>query len=173
MKIKIGKNILFLTILSALISGCSEDNSDLAKYINEVKRRPGRPIEPIPKFSPLPTFRFPENDTRRSPFKPVEHVKLDLYAPDQKRKKEPLEAYPLDGIRFVGILKQGNILWALIKDPSKKIVPVRVGNYMGLNYGRIISIKNNEIKLEETVKNLGKWEKRTTTIHLDTNKAGA
>ena len=56
-------------------------------------------------------------------------------------------------------MKEGNQLWALIRDPEKKVVPVKVGNYMGLNYGRIISIKSNEIKLEETLRTSGTWEK--------------
>ena len=167
---KTAKEALFITIISILISACTGDNSDLVKYITDVKSRHGIPIEPIPKFSPLPVFRFPENDTRRSPFKPVEHQKQDLYAPDQKRVRQPLEAYPLDALKFVGILKEDNILWALIKNPEKKIIPVKVGNYMGLNYGRIIAIKNNEIKLEETVKDSGTWAKRVTTLHYDTGK---
>ena len=41
---------------------------------------------------------------------------------------------------------------------------------MGLNFGKIISIKSNELKLEETVKDSGAWEKQITTIHLDTGK---
>lgn len=170
---KIGANILLIAFMTAIVCGCSGDNHDLTRYIHEIKNRPGVPIEPIPKFSPLPTFKFPENDTRRSPFKPVERRKADTDAPDQKRKKEPLEAYPVDALKFVGILKQGNELWALIKDPKQKIVPVKVGNYLGLNYGRIISIKSNEIKIEETVNNSGTWEKRSTIIQLDTGKVGA
>jgi type IV pilus assembly protein PilP len=167
---KIAKNTVFIIIISVLISACTGDNSDLMKYINDVKSRPGAPIEPIPKFAPLPVFRFPENDTRRSPFKPAENKKIDQFAPDQKRARQPLEFYPLDALKFVGILKQGNELWGLIKNPEKKIVPVQVGNYMGLNYGRIISIKNDEIKLEETIKDSGTWAKRSTTLHLDTGK---
>lgn len=165
------KNKLFIITLSFMISSCSGDNSDLTKYINDVKSRPGAPIEPIPKFAPLPFFKFPENDNRRSPFKPVEQKKrIDQSAPDQKRAKQALEAYPLDSLKFVGILKQDNQLWALIRDPEKKVVPVKVGNYMGQNYGRIISIKNDEIKLEETIKNSGTWEKQITTLRLDTGK---
>lgn len=168
--IKIIIKTIIASLLFILISACSGDNSDLIKYIKDVKSRPGKPIEPIPKFAPLPIFKFPENDTRRSPFKPVEHKKVDLYAPDQQRKKQPLEAFPLDALKFMEILKQGTELWALIKEPSNKVVPVRVGNYMGLNYGRIVAIKNDEIILEETIKNLGTWAKRTTTIHLNTGK---
>ena len=167
---KSAKNVAFMTVLAILTSSCTGDNSDLQSYINEVKSRTGIPIEPIPKFSPLPVFRFPENDNRRSPFKPVEHQKADQYAPDQKRVRQPLEGYPLDALKFVGILQEDNILWALIKNPEKKIVPVKVGNYMGLNYGRIMSIKNNELKLEETVKDTGSWTKRITTLHYDSGK---
>ena len=167
---KLGINASFFTLIALLCTACTGDNSDLSSYINDVKSRPVTPIEAIPKFAPLPIFKFPENDDRRSPFKPVEVKKMDQYAPDQKRLKQALEAYPLDGLKFVGILKQGNELWALILDPEKKVVPVKVGNYMGLNFGKIISIKSNEIKLEETTRNSGTWEKKITTIQLDAGK---
>jgi type IV pilus assembly protein PilP len=156
--------------LTLFLSACSGDNSDLMSYINEVKSRSGQPIEEIPKFAPLPIFKFPEHDTRRSPFKPVVLKAADEYAPDQKRMKEPLEAFPLDALKFVGILKQGSDIWALIKAPDNKITPLKIGGYMGQNYGRIIAIKNDEIKLEETLRNSGKWEKNITTLNLDTGK---
>ena len=157
--------------LSLLLGACSGDNSDLMKYINDIKTRPTKPIEPIPKFAPLPIFKFPENDQRRSPFKPVVLRKnSDLYAPDQKRLKQPLEAYPLDALKFVGILEQGSVIWALIKQPDMQITRVRIGDYMGQNYGRIIVITREVIKLEETVKDTGSWEKKITTINLDTGK---
>lgn len=160
-----------LCILTGLLTACSGDNSDLQRYIREVKSRPGRTIEPIPKFAPLPIFKFPESEARRSPFKPVEKAKgNDKFAPDVKRAKQPLEAFPLDALKFVGILKQDNETWALIKEPSKQIARVRVGNYMGLNYGKIISIKNDVIKLEESVRNSGAWEKKITTLNLEAGK---
>lgn len=162
---------LFTALLVLLLSACSGDNSDLVKYINEVKSRPGRPIEPIPKFAPLPIFRFPENDNRRNPFKPIDQKKRnDIYAPDKKRPKQPLESFPLDALKFVGTLKKDNEIWALIKQPDGQISRVRVGDCMGQNYGRIILIKNDLIKLEETVQKSGTWEKQSTTINLDTGK---
>lgn len=154
-----------------LLCSCSGDKSDLIKYINDVKSRKAKPIEPIPQFAPLPFFDFPENDNRRNPFKPVDQKKrIDLNAPDQKRSKQPLEAFQLDALKFVGTLKEGSEIWALIKQPDGQIVRVRSGNYMGQNYGRIISINNDLIKIEETTKDSGKWEKHITTITLDTGK---
>lgn len=162
---------LLTGLLALLLSSCSGDNSDLVRYINDVKARPGKPIEPIPKFAPLPVFRFPENDNRRNPFKPIDQKKRnDIYAPDKKRPKQPLEAFPLDALKFVGTLKKDNEIWALIKQPDGQVTRVKVGDYMGQHYGRIILIKNELIKLEETVQNSGTWEKQVTTINLDTGK---
>ncbi|CAM2996109.1 pilus assembly protein PilP [Legionella worsleiensis] len=157
-----------VAIFSLLLCACSGDKSDLIKYINDMKSRPAKAIEPIPKFAPLPVFKFPENDQRRSPFTPVVLKKnADLYAPDQKRLKQPLEAFPLDALKFVGILEQDSVIWALIKQPDSQISRVRKGDYMGQNYGRIISITQEQIKLEETLKDSGAWIKKTTTLKLD------
>lgn len=165
--------LLLISQLILSLSACSGDNSDLLKYINGIKTRPAKPIEPIPKFAPLPIFKFPENDNRRNPFKPVDLKKrVDTNAPDQKRVKESLEAFPLDALKFVGTLKQGSEEWGLVLQPDGKVTRVRVGNYMGLNYGRIISINDEAIKLEETIKNTGMWEKHVTTLNLYTGKVG-
>ncbi len=81
---------LLTGLLVLLLSSCSGDNSDLVKYINEVKSRPGRPIEPIPKFAPLPIFRFPENDNRRNPFKPIDQKREMIFMPPIKRGRSSL-----------------------------------------------------------------------------------
>ncbi len=161
--------VLLVILFSLLLISCSGDNSDLVKYINDIKARPPMKIEPIPQFAPLPIFKFPENDNRRNPFKPIDQKKrTDLFAPDQKRPKQPLEAFPLDALKFVGTLKEGSEVWALIKRPDLQINRIRVGQYMGQNYGRVVLIKNDSIQLEETVKNSGTWEKHITTIKLYT-----
>lgn len=161
--------IVVLLLFSSFLSSCSGDNSDLVKYMNDVKARPPMKIEPILQLAPLPIFKFPENDNRRNPFKPIDQKKrTDLFEPDQKRPKQALEAFPLNGLKFVGTLKEGSAIWALIKRPDVQISRIRVGQYMGQNYGRVILIKNDFINLEETVKNSGTWEKHITTIKLYT-----
>ncbi|QMT59647.1 pilus assembly protein PilP [Legionella sp. PC997] len=167
---KLGISSIFF--LSLLLVACSNSNDDLVRYIHDVKLRKTRDIEPIPSFAPLPTFKFPDNSNRRNPFMPTTQKKteVDVNAPDKNRPKEPLEAYPLDALKFVGTLTQGNEIWALIKLPNKDITHVRVGNYMGQNYGRIVSIKNGAIELLETTQTSGKWEKHTTTLELNTGK---
>lgn len=157
--------------LSLLLVACSGNNGDLVRYIKEIKHRKTREIEPIPSFAPLPTFKFPDNgNRRRNPFKPVTQKKeeVDVNVPDKNRPKEPLEAYPLDALKFVGTLRQGNEIWALIKLPNGDITHVGTGNYMGQNYGRVVSIKNNSIQLIETTQTSGKWEKHKIKLELYT-----
>lgn len=167
-------NKLLLSMLLILsLSACVEDNYDLVQYIHEVKERKSPPIPQIPNFEPLPVYKFPDNGKRRNPFNPLNQKKptADPYAPDQKRIRQPLESYPLDALKFVGEIKQSGTVWGLIKQPDSQIVRVRVGDYMGQNYGRIKAIKSNSILLEETIKGTsGKWEKQITTLELFTGK---
>ncbi|MFI4919380.1 MAG: pilus assembly protein PilP [Legionellales bacterium] len=165
--------ILVIGSLCLFLGACSGDNSDLANYIEHIKHRPVVPIEPLPQFAPLPVFIYPEHDNRRNPFKPVDlKIMKDEFAPDQKRKKQALELFPLDALKFVGVLEQGTVIWALIKQPDGKIDRIGVGNYMGQNYGRVILIKNDLMKLEETTKDSGKWTKHITVLNLNVGKLG-
>lgn len=153
--------------ISILLSGCdSSSNNELNRYINSVKLRPAKPIEPLPEFSPLPKFLYPETDNRRSPFKAK--VVDQGFVPNIKRPKQPLEAFPLDALKFVGILREGTTVWALIKQPDGLVTRVKPGDYMGQNYGQITSINNKAIQLEEAVQIDGKWAKRKIVITLRT-----
>lgn len=69
------KGICCVCFISLLLVGCTDDNGDLANYINEVKHKKTREIEPLPSFTPLPSFKFPHNGNRRSPFRPISQKK--------------------------------------------------------------------------------------------------
>lgn len=152
----------------SLISCSSQGKTDLMQYIIEIKARKGGNIETIPPFVPLPKYAYPENDNRRSPFKPkkeVVTVKEDA-APNINRPKQLLESYPLDALKFVGIIEQGPKVWALISQPGGEVTKVTLGSYMGQNFGRIIRITPTALQLEETVKVSGKWQKKIAVFNL-------
>ena len=155
-------------VIMSLIAACDTSDSDqsMARYIYMVKSRPAIPIDPLPDFKPLPTFKYPEADLRRSPFKPKILVQTDQFAPNAKRPKQPLEAFPLDALKFVGLLEQGPVVWALMKQPDGLISRVKPGDYMGQNYGQIVAIKEKVIQLDELVQLNGKWIKKRIVINL-------
>lgn len=161
---------IFISLCSLLLAACSGDNQDLREYIQQVKQRKTRAIEPLPVFASLPGFKFSADKNTRNPFKASNQQKrIALLVPDQHRVKQALEVYPLATLKFVGTLTQDGRTWGLIKQPDSQITHVGIGDYMGQNYGRIRSITNHSIKLEETINgSSGAWEKHLTTLNLYT-----
>lgn len=89
-----------------------------------------------------------------------------LIAPELTRRKEALEAFPLDSMAMVGSLNRKGQPVALIS-VDKLLYQVRVGNYLGLNYGRITRISETELALREIVQDAaGEWIERVATLQL-------
>ena len=163
-----------LTASLAVLSGCfGEDNQDLTSYIAEVKSRPASGIEPLP---PIPAYEAYAYDSTglRNPFLPMAKPSEELEVvegsgpgPDLSRQKEELEGYPLDTLRMVGTLNLNGKLWGLVRTQDKVIHRVLPGNYMGQNYGKILSITENKIELSEFITTgSGKWRERDASIAL-------
>ena len=93
-----------------------------------------------------------------------------LIAPELARRKEPLEAFPLDSMAMVGSLDKAGVPTALLKVDSL-IYQVKVGNYLGQNYGKIVKITETAIQLREIVQDAtGDWTERMTTLDLQEGK---
>lgn len=89
-----------------------------------------------------------------------------LCAAEMNRRKEPLEAFPLDGVKMVGSVSRKGTLFALLKVDSL-LYQVKVGDYMGLNYGKIMKITETDITVREIVQELdGECMERATTLQL-------
>ncbi len=150
---------LALIVLGSLLAACANnDMSDLQRYVEEVKARPPSGISPPPEPIEVETYLYVAGD-RRDPFTPdkadtqeVETVVDSGIQPDLNRRKEELEFFPLDSLRMVGTLEQDGQTWALVKTKEGTIHRVTKGNHMGCNYGRIIEITEDKIKLVELVK---------------------
>lgn len=154
-------------LVCMLLCACRSSEDDLTHYINNIKSRSARPISAIPDFKPLSKFTFPQDDKRRSPFQPIRTTsRIDLLAPNTQRPKQSLEAFPLDVLKFVGTLKEGRSVWALISQPGGLVTRVKKGDYMGRNYGQIVHIDEKEIQLEESVQPAGRWKKKMMIIDL-------
>lgn len=144
-------------VLSAtlLVACAGKDMSDLQAYVEEVKARPPSGISPPPEPIEVETYLYVAGD-RRGPFTPdiegTEPVAAEVDSgikPDVNRRKEELEFFPLDSLRMVGTLEQDQQTWALVKTREGTIHRVTEGNHMGRNYGRILEISEERIKLVE------------------------
>ena len=88
-------------------------------------------------------------------------------APDQNRRKEPLEAFPVDALRLVGVLEQDDENWAVIRAPDGTVHRVKQGNYMGTNFGEILAVNDTTVEVSELVRNpVGQWERKPASLLL-------
>ena len=165
--------LLLLTAPLFLIACSGEQHGDLRAYVKKVKAREGKPIKPLPEVKPYETFVYLDED-RRDPFSQYIEEVRDAQAsdsgirPDIERKREALEEFPLDSLKYVGTLEKKGIVWALVSAPDNTVYRVQVGNHMGTNYGEILEITETEIKLKEIIPNgaTGGWVDRMASLSL-------
>jgi len=155
--------------------GCSSsgDFADLQAKMAEIKARPRGRIEPPPEFNPIAPVAYSAHQLR-SPFTPPtdsNDTALPIgrkVEPDMTRPKEYLERFTLDSMSMKGALYNATgPMYALIQDPTGAINRVKVGDYMGKNYGRVIDVTESYINVMEIVPDgQDGWVERPRTIRL-------
>ena len=159
-----------LTAALLALAGCSSEMDELKQFVRESDKGLPRRIEPLPPVKPFEPFTY-EGFDLPDPFKPRKLSERKDgggggLAPDLNRRKEPLEAFPLEQLKMVGTLSQGNDTYALVK-ADKTLYRVKKGNYMGQNFGLITDVTENEIKLKEIVQDsAGDWAERQSVLPL-------
>jgi type IV pilus assembly protein PilP len=167
------KRAAFLAVsVLALLAGCgAESHKDLQDWMKEQGKGVRGRLDPLPQIKPYEPFAYNDFDLP-DPFKPrkIEPMKGDStskLAPDLNRRREPLEAYPIESLSMVGTLEKGKAVYALVKTPEKDIYQVRQGNHLGQNYGVIVGITDTDIKLKELMQDgSGDWSERSSTLNL-------
>ncbi|AZZ95599.1 pilus assembly protein PilP [Hahella sp. KA22] len=170
--------VIVTVSLSSVLAGCSASGGfeDLQAFVNEVKARPKKRIEPLPEPKAYQAFSY-STANRRSPFSPPVEVKLaqietkpkSNIKPDLDRPPELLESFPIGSMSMVGTInKDGeSVLYALVNDGQGGIHRVRKGQYMGKNYGKVVSISETGIEIVEIVSDgQGGWFERPRTLGL-------
>lgn len=157
-------NALFLT-LAACGSG---DGDDLDKFMEDAPKTMSKNVEPLPQVQPYIPLQFNADGALYDPFKPRRVASSGGFQPDLNRPKEPLEAFSLENLKYVGALSQKKTVYALIKTPDNTINQVKVGNYVGTNYGLITAINDSEITVKEIIQDdlSGDWIERVSSLSL-------
>ena len=174
------RQALALTMACSLLflAACgSSDHEELQQWMSaqrDITRPKVVPLQPPTKFTPQ-TYGQEGSIEPFSNQKLVQALKRDssqatsnaaLITPELSRRKEPLEATPLDSVAMVGSLTKAGQPVALVR-VDNLIYQVRVGNYLGQNYGRITSVTEASVVLREIVQDAaGEWTERPATLQL-------
>ena len=166
------RRILIPIVVCLGLASCGgEQYSDLRQFVKDSEKLPHGRIPPLPDVKPYEPFTYDAYNLI-DPFKPrkIEPPKNTAAGglqPDLTRRKEPLEAYPLENLRMVGTLQQNKATYALVKSPDNNLFRVKSGNYLGQNFGQITEISESTIKLKEIVQDSGgDWTERISTLTL-------
>ena len=159
------------------LGGCAgSDRDDLQAWMAEQRAQVKPTVTPIV----APKKFTPQAYTQEGGVEPFNIAKLTqalrrdaaqpstsgLIAPELSRRKEALESFPLDAMEMVGSLQGSGQPVALVR-VDKLIYQVRAGNYLGLNYGRVLRVGENQLTLREIVQDAsGEWIERPATLEL-------
>jgi type IV pilus assembly protein PilP len=173
-----GRRFLVTVAAVAVLAGCgASGQEELQQWMTEQRTATKPHVTPIPepkKFTPQAYTEQGATDPFSS-LKLTQALKRDsvqatsnaaLVAPELARRKEPLEAFPLDSMKMVGsLIKEGQPV-ALLKIDNL-LYQVKPGNYLGQNYGKIMKVSETEVVLREIVQDAaGEWTERTATLQL-------
>ncbi|GMR18590.1 MAG: pilus assembly protein PilP [Gammaproteobacteria bacterium] len=170
------KNTLraFLVLcMVAVLSGCADDGlSDLRQFVKDAHADRKPKVEPIPEVKTHEVFAYASAEGI-DPFgvfnlRPRGTKSARYEGPNLRRRKEPLEEYPLDALKMVGTITRRNQSWVIIQAPDGTVHRAQVGNHLGQNFGEVTGINEEKVELVETIQNpLGDWIKRDASISIE------
>ena len=169
-------SLLWLVLVG--LAGCgSSDREELQQWMAEQRNMTKPKVDRLPE----PTRFSPQPYAQEGSIEPFSNQKLAqalkrdsnqptanaaLISPELARRKEPLEATPLDAVFMVGSLIKVGQPVALVR-VDNLLYQVRVGNYLGQNYGRVTKVSETGLTLREIVQDAaGEWIERPATLQL-------
>ena len=164
------------TLLAAgsCLAACGGDVDELHQWLEQQKREVKPSVEPLSapkKFNPQPYVALGSVEPFSTQklavaLKQEARQPNSLLAAEINRRKEPLEAYPVDSMAMVGSVVRGGRPYALLK-VDNLLYQVKPGDYLGQNYGKIIKISETNVAYREIVQDAaGEWIERNSALQL-------
>jgi type IV pilus assembly protein PilP len=164
--------------LLAFLSACGNaEQEELSAWMQSERNSIKPEVKPIPeptKFQPHAyggeRFQEPFSNEKLAAIlrsnESANAANAALVQPELNRRKQPLEAFPLDSMVMVGSLRRDGKLVALVKVDAL-LHQVSAGSYLGQNFGRVMRIDENQIVLREIVQDAaGEWIERQAALQL-------
>lgn len=157
---------LYLVIFILFAITACDDSAHYKKihgYIDHLKKT----MVTAKKKEVMPELVFPtpatfKGDTMRPPFN-----SSDIYSNNKNMSINPLAAYPVSMLKFTGTLINNSDIYAYIMAPDNKLYQAKVGDIIGIHYGKIVNIYPDRVEVVEPVVVPGKPTTQSTiTLQL-------
>lgn len=165
--------LIYIALACGMLVGCGgEEFQDLRDFVKNSGADLRGKIPPPPSVKLYEPFAYVNDTNLTDPFKPRKPEvgstgHRGANEPDTDRPKEALEEFPLEGLKMVGYVFKGKVGHAVIRAPDKKLYQVKLGNYVGMNFGLITKLSDTEITIKEVVQDsTGDWSERISSLQL-------
>ncbi len=176
------KRLIFFALCGVLVGCSGGDHQDLREWMVEstkdlrgnVPKLPEvQPYEPVPytvegmldpfKASKIePESKYKQGGGKGGPFQP------DFEA--REMRNSILEKYPLESLKLIGYMNINKQPIAVIQ-AEDKVKQVKLGDYIGLDFGMVTKISDTEIELRELVQDsAGDWSERKSSLYLQSKE---
>lgn len=170
-RVKVMKKYVWILSASLMLGACSSEQDDIATWMLTQEAGMKGVVEPLPPLKEFPAVEYIAMNYQ-SPFASTRLIpEKGKNSPDTDRPREPLEAYPIESLSMVGTIMKDGVKYGWIQVSGTFANDawhrVKIGNYIGQNYGQITDIKETEITIREEVEDLrGDWTERENTLLL-------
>ena len=168
--------------VAVLVAGCDlTGQSELQQWMADTRQNMKPNVQPVPEPKEFTPQAY-DNKAMVDPFdgqkilmavarQQQARASASAIKPDLDRRRETLEGFPLDQVRMVGMMRQAGTNVALLESNGSTHM-VRVGNYVGQNFGLITRISETEVQLKEIVQDAaGEWAERPARLELQEGPA--
>lgn len=160
------------------LGGCGGgDHDDLRQWMAESTKDLRGGVPKLPQIKPYEPVPYtvegrvdPFSRTKLEPDSKYKNAgKGGAFQPDfeaREMRNSMLEKYPLESIKLIGIMNMNNHPMAVVS-VDDKVKQIKLGEYMGLDFGMVTKITDAQIELRELVQDAaGDWSERTSTLLL-------
>lgn len=166
-----------------LLVACGEgEHEDLKQWMTDNSSGLRGNIPKLPEVKPYEPIPY-DAESLMDPFKPGKiepeskykqlSGKGGVFQPDfeaRELRNSLLEKYPLESFKMIGYLNVNRQPIAAIQ-VQDKVKQVKVGDYMGLDFGMVTKITDSEVLLRELIEDsAGDWSERKSSLYLQTKE---
>ena len=174
---------LIVVALGGALAACSGgDHEDLRQWMQESTKDLRGNVPKLPEVKPYEPVPY-EVEAMQDPFRPSKiepeskrgggSGKGGAFQPDfeaREIRNSVLEKYPLESLKMIGYMNVNNRPIAVIQ-AEQNVKQVKVGDYMGFDFGMVTRITETEVSLRELVQDsAGDWSERTSSLYLQSKE---